>query len=46
MTPLATRTPSHRAGSLSATASIALLSSVVISFLASSAVPTPLYAVY
>jgi MFS family permease len=46
MTQLITRTPTHRAGRLSATASIALLSSIVITFLASSAVPTPLYAVY
>src|SRR4051794_3227014 len=46
MTQLVPRTATHRAGRLSATASIALLSSIVITFLASSAVPTPLYAVY
>src|ERR1700712_714378 len=36
----------RRGTTLSTTASIALLASIVVSFLAASAVPTPLYSVY
>ncbi len=43
-TSTATRTP--RTSRLSTTASLVLLTSLVVSFLAASAVPTPLYAVY